>query len=117
MAGGASAPAMWEFEKKQMTAQINLLSTQLETETSSRIEAQVYNIYEFNIAIVSHISVHETSLIVFLILGSSATLVNTEQTVTQSCTRIDITATENTAATTITTPADGGNRWTAKHQF
>ena len=44
MAGGASAPAMWEFEKKQMTAQINLLSTQLETETSSRIEAQVYNV-------------------------------------------------------------------------
>jgi len=42
MGGGASAPAMWEFEKKQMTAQISLLSTQLEAETSSRIEAQVY---------------------------------------------------------------------------
>ena len=47
MAGGASvsAPVMWEFEKKQMSAQISLLSTQLETETSSRIEAQVQYMY------------------------------------------------------------------------
>ena len=42
--GGASvtAPTMWEFEKKQMSAQITLLNTQLQAETSSRIEAQVW---------------------------------------------------------------------------
>ena len=42
--GGTSvtAPAMWEFEKKQMSAQITLLNTQLQAETSSRIEAQVF---------------------------------------------------------------------------
>lgn len=37
-----SVPAMWEFEKKQMSAQITLLNTQLQAETSSRIEAQVF---------------------------------------------------------------------------
>lgn len=44
--GSASvtAPAMWEFEKKQMSAQITLLNTQLQAETSSRIEAQVWGI-------------------------------------------------------------------------
>ena len=39
-----TAPAMWEFEKKQMSAQITLLNTQLQAETSSRIEAQVFYI-------------------------------------------------------------------------
>lgn len=59
-----SVPAMWEFEKKQMSAQITLLNTQLQAETSSRIEAQaqVQHLLSQNKQLLNHVQQLTTQL-------------------------------------------------------